>query len=91
MRDHLLPVKLTCPACNAKLDGALNTTANRGPQDGDPTLCVKCRALLVYAGKPVASLRYPTTGEQREFLADPAVQRAIWALGQLPQQHRPIR
>lgn len=86
MKDHLLPVTLVCPACAAQLDGALNTETDRGPRDGDPTLCIECRALLVHSGTPAHSLRYPTPEEQRTFLADPAVQRAIWALGQMHEQ-----
>lgn len=83
MKDHLLPVALICPACGAQLDVALNTEGERSPRDGDPNLCIKCRALLVYSGTPVSSLRYPTSAEQREFLADPAVQHAISALAEL--------
>lgn len=90
MKDHHLAVTLTCPACGAKLDGALNATGDRLPQDGDPSLCVYCRALIVHAGTPVNSRRYPTSEEQREFLADPDIQRAIWALGQLHQQRGPL-
>lgn len=86
MGNHLLPAALTCPACAAQLNGALNTETERGPRDGDPTLCASCRALLVHSGTPVNSLRYPTPDEQREFLANPAVQRAIRALGQVHEQ-----
>lgn len=91
MKDHLLPITLTCPACDAKLDGALNATGDRLPRDGDPSLCIYCRALIVHSGTPVNSLRYPTPEEQRAFLADPEIQHAIWALGQLHQQRGPIR
>ena len=90
MKEHLLPVALTCPACGAKLDGALNTQSDHSPREGNPGLCVKCRALLVYTGTPVNSLRYPTPEEQAEFLSQPAVQRAICALRQL-HERGPIR
>lgn len=80
MKSHVLNFSTQCPACGAQLDAALNTTSDHMPKDGDPSLCVKCRALLVYCGSPVNSLRYPTADEQRAFLADPAVQRAIMAL-----------
>lgn len=92
MRGHHLAVAVTCPACGANLDGALNSTGVNLPKAGDPGLCVYCRALLVYCGTPVVnSLRYPTSEEQRTFLADPAVQRVILALKQHHEQHGPIR
>lgn len=79
MKDHLV-AKMSCPGCGAGLDGALNTETDRGPRDGDPTLCVECRSMLVYSGTPVNSLRYPTSEEQREFLANPHMQRVIAAM-----------
>lgn len=82
MKDHRLGYAVTCPACGTNLDGALNTTGERLPVDGDPILCARCRALLVYSGSPVNSLRYPTSDEQRVFLADPDVQHVIAALGE---------
>ena len=82
MKSHHLTFSAKCPACGTELDVALNTTGDDMPEDGDPSLCVKCRALLVYCGTPVNSMRYPTEDEQRRFLADPAVQRAIAALAE---------
>lgn len=80
MKDHILAVAPKCPACDAELRGAFNTNGDRKPRDGDPTLCGGCRALLVFAGDPVDSLRRPTADEERKFLANADVQRAIAAL-----------
>lgn len=80
MKSHLLPSAVTCPACGTRLDGAFNTTSDDRPEEGDPSICIRCRALLVYCGSPVNSLRYPTVDEQRKFLADRAVQRGIAAV-----------
>lgn len=91
MKDHRLANALICPACGAEPDGALNATGERLPRDGDPSLCIECRALVVHSGTPVNSLRYPTPEEQREFLADPQIQQAIWALGQLHAQRGSAR
>lgn len=91
MRDHHLPVALQCPACGAKLDGALNTEGERGPRDGDPSICIECRALLVHSGTPVRALRYPTPQEQKEFLADAGVQCGIAALAELHRRNGKIR
>jgi len=52
------------------------------PTAGDPTLCFTCRALLIYCGSPINSLRYPTSEEQRRFLANSDVQHAIAALAE---------
>ena len=90
MKSFWLPDTLVCPACGTTLSGAINTTGDREPEDGDPTICVVCRALLVYAGAPAASLRYPTDEEQRAFLADPAVQRGIHAIAEYHRQGGPV-
>lgn len=82
MKTHRLDNAIQCPACGAELSGALNTTSDDRPRDGDPSLCFNCRALLVYSGSPANSLRRPTDDEERQFLADVNVQRAIWAIGQ---------
>lgn len=91
MRDHLLPVALRCPACGAELNGAFNTEGERGPRDGDPSICIECRALIVYSGTPVRALRYPTPQEQKEFLADPEVAHAILVVGELHRMNGPIQ
>lgn len=71
---------MNCPACGTNLDGAINGNTDR-PQDGAALLCGYCRALIVFSGSPVASLRYPTDEELRRFLADPEMQQTIAALG----------
>lgn len=83
MKDHVLGVVPICPACGTTLGGAFNTESDRAPQAGDPTLCCACRALLVFSGSPASSLRYPTPDEEREFLANANVQRAIAALAEV--------
>lgn len=82
MKDHPLAITPTCPACATELGGAFNTTGDGAPENGDPTLCCACRALLVFSGSPVNSLRYPTPDEERTLLADPGVLRAIAALAE---------
>ena len=82
MKSHRLDSVIQCPACGADLTAAypVDDDTDEGPQDGDASLCVDCRALLVYSGSPVDSLRYPTPEEERELLADEGIQRAIAAL-----------
>lgn len=80
MKSHQIPGVVACPACGANLNGAFNTSSDDRPRDGDPSLCFYCRALLVYCGSPADSLRYPTPDEERQFLSDANVQRAIAAL-----------
>lgn len=89
MKNHRLFGPLECPSCGVTLDGAWNTTSDAGPADGDATLCVYCRALLVYRGSPVNSLRHPTKEEEQKFLADPGVQRAIAAVAAM-HRNNPI-
>lgn len=85
MKDHR-HTAIVCPACGAELTASICATDDAGPEDGgpedgDPSLCGYCRALLVFEGSP-ASLRRPTPEEEREFLADANVQRAIAALAE---------
>lgn len=80
MKSHRVANTVHCPACGANLTGAFNSEDDEGPKAGDASLCAECRALLVYSGSPVDSLRYPTPNEERKLLADENVQRAIAAL-----------
>ena len=68
MKSHRLDSVIQCPACGADLTAAypVDDDTDEGPQDGDASLCVDCRALLVYSGSPVVSLRYPTPEEERD-------------------------
>ena len=85
MKSHRLDNAVKCPACGADLTAAfpVDGDTDEGPRDGDASLCVDCRALLVYSGSPVVSLRYPTPEEERELLADASIQRAIAALAEV--------
>ena len=82
MKDHKV-APLTCPACAAQLNGALNTSSERLPREGDPTICVYCRAILLFVGEPVHSLRRPDLQEEIVLLLDPGLQRAVAALNEL--------
>lgn len=88
MKDHRIS-PVTCPSCGVSMEGAFNTNSDRMPRDGDPCVCVECRSIGVYAGDPVRSIRPPTREELDAFLADPHVQKVIWALGVVHQTYRP--
>lgn len=90
MKDHKI-VSMACPACATSMDGAFNTESERRPIDGDPAICVVCRAINVYAGTPVNSLRPPTEQEFAEFMANEHLQKVVAALGIAHSLHGPMR
>lgn len=87
MEDFLVP-PMTCPGCGVAFDGALNTDGARRPEPGDPTICVHCRALLVFG---VGELRHPSPEEEQEFLADVRIQAAIRAVDEMHRLYGPPR
>jgi len=41
---------MKCPACGKGLDGSMPVTGDRGPKDGDFTVCVFCMEILEFQG-----------------------------------------
>lgn len=81
-----------CPWCHAEQDGALNTTGDRAPATGDPTVCATCGRLSVFDAAVPHGRRFPTLAERRRFEADPDVARALDAVAALRQQrNRKVR
>ena len=81
---------MNCPHCGRvpEVHSAMNPAVG-GPKPGDVAICWGCRQLAIYdtsSGK--LSQRKPTTAEQAELDADPAIQRALLSVitSETPQQ-----
>ncbi len=65
-RGRKLPVQ-TCPACEHVLSAASSVYDDERPRPGDMSICVECRAILVFTNR--MTLRRATVDEAREFVS----------------------
>lgn len=73
-----------CPACGTLIDGHTEVhLEDVCPAPGDVSVCVYCCAVSVFTE---TSLRTPDLKELDEILADPEMQKAIYAVQELWRQ-----
>jgi hypothetical protein len=80
MKEHAT-IASNCPECGYSIDAATGINGERGPQNGDVSLCAKCGAISIFNGD--LSLRKPSEREYRCLSLQPTIIRAQLAIRSL--------
>jgi len=68
--DHLMP-EMACPHCGERLNMATAVSEEVLPKDGDLTICVFCKGLMIF--EKGLRLRKLSNDEESDALDDPRV------------------
>lgn len=76
---------LSCLGCGRLLNGYINPDRGRQPTVGDMTVCLYCRAWLIFTD---TGLRYPTDEEFKELLHHPEFRATTRTVEEMHRQRR---
>lgn len=73
---HSTDLTIVCPFCGAIHQVATNLTSNRGPENGDITMCIECGEWTFFSSIATGGLRKPTSDEYVDIAASTQLQAA---------------
>ena len=78
MKDHQI-IESSCPSCGEAMTGAAGVESDDAPTPGDISVCLYCRALLVFGND--LKLRMPTDAELIEMAGNKQMIAIVNAIG----------
>lgn len=73
-----------CLGCGMLIDA--HTQVAVCPEPGDVSICLYCSQVAIYTQ---SGLRWPTDAEHDQIMADPKMQKAIWAAAEWRRRGTP--
>jgi hypothetical protein len=77
VKKFRLPESL-CPYCGTSITASTAVTGQDDPTNGDVMVCLYCSGVCVFGAD--GRLARATEEQLAEFMADPVVVRAVWAV-----------